>query len=85
MTVLNKINEILYFADPMKTGCIENRLEDEYFVEAVAIDHQLQLDENSDIETIKSSVKYVFELFFWEECLSDCDIEEIAKEIEFVI
>lgn len=83
MTVLNKIKEILYFADPMKTGCIENRLEDEYIVEAVVINHQL--DENSDIETIKSSVKSAFETFFWEECLSDCDIEEIAKEIEFVI
>ena len=48
---------------------------------AKATVHQCQ----TDIETIKSSVKYVFELFFWEECLSDCDIEEIAKEIEFVI
>lgn len=80
MSILNKINEILFLADPMRTGCVENKLKDEYVEEAIAINHHFNLD--SDIESIKSAVKLVFERFFWEECLRETEIEDIAKEIE---
>ena len=83
MTVLNKIKEILYFADPMKTACVENKLEDEYVEEAIAINYCLNTD--SDIEFIKSSVKVVFERFFWEECLYEEEVADIAKDIQLIL
>ena len=79
MSILDEINEILFLADPMRTCCVENKLEDEYMEEAVAINHCLNID--SDIEFIKSSVKVVFERFFWEECLSEDEVADIATQI----
>ena len=79
MSILNKINEILFLADPMRTCCVENKLEDEYMEEAVAINHCLNID--SDIEFIKSSVKAVFERFFWDNCLDEDEVADIATQI----
>ena len=83
MSILNKINEILFTRDPMRTCCVENKLEDEYTDEAIAIDYRLNT--NSDIEFIKSSVKVVFERFFWEECLSEDEVADIAKDIQLIL
>ena len=83
MSILNKINEILFLADPMRTACVENKLEDEYVEEAIAINYCLNTD--SDIEFIKSSVKVVFERFFWEECLYEEEVADIAKDIQLIL
>lgn len=83
MSILNKINEILFLADPMRTCCVENKLEDEYMEEAVAINHLIDMDA-TDLE-IEVVVKTVFDKFFWEECLSEDEVADIAKDIQLIL
>ena len=79
MSILNKINEILFLADPMRTCCVENKLEDEYMEEAVAINHLLDMDA-TDLE-IEVVVKTVFDKFFWDNCLDEDEVADIATQI----
>ena len=83
MSILNKINEILFTRDPMRTCCVENKLEDEYMEEAVAINHLIDMDA-TDLE-IEVVVKTVFDKFFWEECLSEDEVADIAKDIQLIL
>lgn len=79
MSILNKINEILFLADPMRTCCVENKLEDEYMEEAVAINHLIDMDA-TDLE-IEVVVKTVFDKFFWDNCLDEDEVADIATQI----
>ena len=83
MSILNKINEILFLADPMRTCCVENKLEDEYMEEAVAINHLLDMDA-TDLE-IEVVVKTVFDKFFWDNCLDEETTSELSREILHVL
>ena len=83
MTVLNKINEILFLADPMRTGCVENKIEDEYMEEAVHINHLIDMTYSSaDIYPV---VKRVFDKMFWENCLSEEEVANIANDIQLIL
>lgn len=83
MTVLDKINEVLFLADPMKTGCVENGLENEYIEEAISIYNIVR--GISSMDEIKSSVKIVFDKFFWEGCLDDVSINDLVEKIQLVL
>ena len=79
MSILNKINEILFTRDPMRTCCVENKLEDEYMEEVVAINHLIDMDA-TDLE-IEVVVKTVFDKFFWDNCLDEDEVADIATQI----
>ena len=83
MSILNKINEILFLADPMRTGCVENKLEDEYVEEAIAINHLIDMDA-TDLE-IEVVVKTVFDKFFWDNCLDEETTSVLSEEIHKIL
>lgn len=83
MSILSEINSILFTRDPMRTGCVENKLEDEYIEEAVAINHLIDMDA-SDLE-IEVVVKTVFDKFFWDNCLDEETTSELSREIHHVL
>ena len=83
MTVLNKINEILFLADPMRTGCVENKLEDEYMEEAVHINNLIDMTYSS--ADICPVVKRVFDKMFWDNCLSEEEVTNIANDIQLIL
>lgn len=83
MSILDEINSILFTRDPMRTGCVANKLEDEYMEEAVHINHLIDMTYSStDIYPV---VKRVFDLFFWDNCLSEDDIDDIANDIHRIL
>ena len=83
MSILNKINEILFLADPMRTGCVENKLEDEYMEEAVHINHLIDTTYSS--ADICPVVKRVFDKMFWDNCLSEEEVTNIANDIQLIL
>lgn len=83
MSILSDINTILFTNDPMKTGCVENELHDEYMEEAVAINHLIDMDA-TEIE-IEVVVKTVFDKFFWDNCLDEETTAELSKEIRGIL
>ena len=83
MSILNKINEILFTRDPMRTCCVENKLEDEYMEEAVAINHLIDMGA-TDLE-IEVVVKTVFDKFFWDNCLDEETSAELSKDIQLIL
>ena len=83
MTVLDKINEVLFLADPMKTGCVENKLEDEYMEEAVHINHLIDMTYSS--ADICPVVKRVFDKMFWDNCISEEEVANIANDIQLIL
>lgn len=75
------INATLYRVDPMRTGCAENNLADEYskvadYVVEVATEHQLSLTQ---------SLKMVFDQLFWEDALSEQAVQRLSEDITQVI
>ncbi|RYH70425.1 MAG: hypothetical protein EON54_01545 [Alcaligenaceae bacterium] len=58
------ILKILYDLDPMRSGCAENLLLDEYETQAAEIDQLI-----NDSAPIRTAVKQVFDRWFWEGCL----------------
>ena len=83
MSILVEINSILFNRDPMHTGCVENKLEDEYMEEAVHIDQLITMTQPST--DICAVVKRVFDLYFWDNCLSEDEIADIAKDIQPIL
>ena len=83
MSILSEINSILFTRDPMNTGCVENKLEDEYIEEAVAINHLIDMDA-TDLE-IEVVVKTVFDKFFWDNCLDEETSAELSKDIQLIL
>lgn len=83
MSILGEINSILFTRDPMRTGCVENKLEDEYMEEAVHINHLIDMSYSST--DICPVVKRVFDLFFWDNCLSGDELADIAKDIQLIL
>ena len=83
MSILDEINSILFTRDPMRTGCVENKLEDEYREEAVHIDQMIDMTYSS--AEIHIVVERVFELFFWDDCLYDDEIADIATDIRLIL
>ena len=83
MSILDEINSILFTRDPMCTGCVENKLEDEYREEAAHINHLIDMTYSSD--EIHTVVERVFELFFWDDCLYDDEIADIATDIRLIL
>ena len=83
MSILNKINEILFLADPMRTCCVENKLEDEYMEEAVHINYSIDMTYSA--ADICPVVKRVFDMLFWDNCLSGYEIADIANDIELIL
>lgn len=83
MSILDEINSILFTRDPMRTGCVENKLEDEYREEAVHINHLIDMTYSS--AEIHHVVERVFDLFFWDDCLYDDEIADIATDIRLIL
>lgn len=83
MSILSEINSILFTLDPMNTGCVENKLEDEYKEEAVAINHLIDMTYSS--ADICPVVKRVFDKMFWDNCLSEEEVTNIANDIQLIL
>lgn len=73
----NQIAAILFNLDPMSTACVQNGLFQEYQSEANLIVDHLAICK----EGIQQAVKAVFHFYFWENCITQQQIEEIANEI----
>lgn len=83
MSILDEINSILFTRDPMNTGCVENKLEDEYMEEAIYINNLIDMTYSSaDIYPV---VKRVFDKMFWENCLSEEEVANIASDIQLIL
>lgn len=74
------ISNVLYNMDPMNTCCKENDLRDEYDSEAFQI-AGWYIRGITDTASLKETIKSVFEYAFWDKCLKEQQIEEIANEI----
>lgn len=83
MSILSEINSILFTRDPMNTGCVENRLEDEYIEEAVHINYLIDMTYSA--ADICPVVKRVFDMLFWDNCLSEDEVADIANDIELIL
>lgn len=78
----NDIAAILFNLDPMSTACVQNGLFQEYQVEAFHIAGALnEREPNVTQSTIEEYVTEVFGYYFWENCITKQQIEEITNEI----
>lgn len=69
-----KINKVLFKADPMNLGCSENDLAFEYFARAEGIAELLGKG-----KSLREAIKEEFNYAFWNNCLEDSMIDEIAE------
>lgn len=78
--VKSSINTVLYNLDPLGTCCKENDNFDEYTFEAFQI-AGWYIRGIKDTATLKETIKAVFEYAFWDNCLTEQQLEEITNEI----
>lgn len=70
------ISKVLYQLDPMGTGCVENAQSDEYNTEADQIVSMVRAG-----FSVFYSVKTVFEVMFWDDCLSNESLNTICEHL----
>lgn len=73
---VNFVNLVLFKADLMSTGCVENDNTDEYLTEAEEIAKMVACG-----FSLIYSVKTVFEAYFWDDCLSDEALNTICTSL----
>lgn len=78
---VSDVATILFNLDPMGTSCVQNGIFQEYQAEANIIEGQLNSYFTVNLEDIKNLIVQVFNYYFWDNCLSQQQIEEIANEI----
>lgn len=71
-----KISKILYHLDPMKTGCVENSMIDEYYFEADEIYESVVKG-----VSLPTSILVTFEDSFWVGCIPDDIVSIISDSI----